>query len=106
MNPFEFDVEVGGDTATFALSGELDVASSPDLRDHVLRVISEGRTHVVFDCSSLDFVDSTGLGVFIGARARCLAANGFVELTGTTPSLRRLLTIAGVDGLFEPTPAA
>ena len=100
MEPFDMRVDVVGDTATVALRGELDVATAPTLREHVVRLISEGRTTIVFDCTGLDFIDSTGLGVLIGARARCLAANGSVALTGVKPALQRLLVVTGIDGLF------
>lgn len=105
MTPFQLDVDASGDGATLRLHGELDVASAPTLRDCVVTLISEGRTNIVFDCSALDFVDSTGLGVFIGTRARALAANGTVALEGVKPALQRLLTVSGIDGLF-PTGAA
>lgn len=100
MTPFEMSIEARGESATVRMSGELDVATAPGLRDHVVRLISEGRNHLEFDCASLEFIDSTGLGVLIGARARCLAANGGVTLSGVKPSLQRLLAVTGIDGLF------
>ncbi|MEA3019656.1 MAG: hypothetical protein QOI47_1180 [Actinomycetota bacterium] len=105
MTPFDVLVEIKGDTAILRLDGELDVATAPALRDHVVRLISEGRTQLLFDCTKLAFIDSTGLGVLIGARARCLAANGSVALSGARPALRRLLAVTGIDGLF-PQPSA
>jgi anti-anti-sigma factor len=106
MTPLEIAIDVSGNAATMRLNGELDVATAAELRDHVVRLISEGHTHLVFDCGSLDFVDSTGLGVLIGARARCLAANGAVLLTNARPALQRLLVMTGIDGLFRETTTA
>ena len=100
MTPFKLDADVQGGGITLRLGGELDVASAPVLRDEVVRHISEGRTTMTFDCSELTFVDSTGLGVLIGARARCLAANGSVSLTGVSPALQRLLAVTGIESLF------
>ena len=102
--PFDVSIETTAATATLRLSGELDTATAPVLRDHVVRLISEGRTQLVFDCTNLEFIDSTGLGVLIGARARALAANGSVALQGVSSSMRRLLVVTGIDGLF-PEPA-
>jgi len=106
MNQFDLQIDVARDAATLHLVGELDVVSAPELRDHVVRLISEGRNHLVFDCDKLEFVDSTGLGVLIGARARCLAANGTVALASVRPPLHRLLTVTGIDGLFPEHTAA
>jgi anti-anti-sigma factor len=100
MAPFKLDFDMQGNVVTLRLAGELDVASAPSLRDEVVRLISEGRTSMAFDCSELAFVDSTGLGVLIGARARCLAANGGVSLIGVKPALQRLLAVTGIESLF------
>jgi len=105
MTLFDLHTDVTSDSARLTLKGELDTATAPDLRDHVVRLISEGRTRLTFDCAGLEFIDSTGLGVLIGARARCLAANGTVQLAGVRPALRRLLAVTGIDGLF-PEPSA
>jgi len=100
MTTFNVDSEMQGGVVTLRLHGELDVASASTLRDEVVRLISEGRTTMAIDCSELLFVDSTGLGVLIGARARCLAANGGVSLTGVKPALQRLLAVTGIESLF------
>lgn len=100
MTPFKLDTEMQGNGALVRLEGELDVSSAPGLRDEVVRLISEGRNSLVFNCERLGFVDSTGLGVLIGARARCLAANGGVTLVGVKPALQRLLAVTGVEALF------
>jgi anti-anti-sigma factor len=100
MTPFKLETDVHGAEATLRLHGELDVASAPALRDTVVHLISQGRTSLVFDCAHLGFIDSTGLGVLIGARARCMAANGAVALTGVKPALQRLLAVTGIESLF------
>jgi anti-anti-sigma factor len=100
MTPFQVTIETTPAAATLRLSGELDTTAAPDLRDQIVQLVSEGRSRLLFDCSMLEFIDSTGLGVLIGARARALAANGSVELLGVSAALRRLLVVTGIDGLF------
>ena len=101
MTPLDLSVDVAAESARIKLRGELDVSSSPALRDLIVRLVSEGRNHLVLDCDGLAFVDSTGLGVFVGARARALAANGSVALENVRPALARLLSVTGMDGLFD-----
>ena len=103
MTPFQLEIDSTGGVTTLRLNGELDASTAPTVRDAVVRLISEGHSHLVFDCGQLGFIDSTGLGVLIGARSRGLAANGSVALTGVKPSLQRLLTVTGIDGLFLTT---
>ena len=100
MTPLDLSVDVDTDSTRIKLRGELDVSSSPMLRDLIVRLVSEGRNHLALDCDGLAFVDSTGLGVFVGARARALAANGTVVLDNVRPALERLLTVTGMAGLF------
>lgn len=100
MTPFGLETESMGNRATLRLVGELDVVSAPQLRDTVSALISKGKAHLTFDCSGLDFIDSTGLGVLIGARARALAANGSVALAGVKPAMQRLLVVTGIESLF------
>lgn len=101
MTPLDLSVDVDADSTRISLRGELDVSSSPMLRDLIVRLVSEGRSNLSLDCDGLAFVDSTGLGVFVGARARALAANGSVVLENVRPALARLLTVTGMDGLFD-----
>jgi anti-sigma B factor antagonist len=100
MTPFQLEIDSVGGVATLRLNGELDASSAPTVRDAVVRLISEGCSNLVFDCEQLAFIDSTGLGVLVGARARGVAANGSVALSGVKPGLQRLLTVTGIDGLF------
>jgi anti-sigma B factor antagonist len=100
MTPLDLSVDAAADSARIRVRGELDVESSPALRDLIVRLVSEGRTNIVLDCHGLAFVDSTGLGVFVGARARALAANGTVVLDNVQPALERLLAVTGMAGLF------
>lgn len=100
MTPFGLETESMGKRATLRLAGEFDVASAPQVRDTVSALISEGTAHLTFDCSGLDFIDSTALGVLIGARARALAANGSVALAGVKPAMQRLLVVTGIESLF------
>lgn len=106
MTPFDVTIETTMTTTTLRLAGELDTVTAPALRDQLVQLISEGSLHLVFDCTELEFIDSTGLGALIGARARALAVGGSVALFGASSALRRLLVVTGIDGLFpEPTAA-
>ena len=106
MTPFDVAIDTTSPAVTLRLAGELDSATAPALRDQIVQLISEGRSDLVFDCTRLEFIDSTGLGVLIGARARALAANGSVALLGVSSALRRLLVVTGIDGLFEESTSA
>ncbi len=82
------------------VEGEVDVATAPSLRDELYRLIENGATWVVVDLSGMDFIDSTGLGVFVGALKRAREGGGGVELRGLKPSARKVFEITGLDSAF------
>ena len=50
--------------------GEVDLATSPALRDHLTKLIEDSPPAVVVDLDGVQFLDSTGLGVLVGAYKR------------------------------------
>jgi len=89
-------IEVSGETATLVISGEVDLASAPRLRDQFQRL--EAR-NVVVDLSGVTFIDSTGLGVLVAALKRTREAGGELTLRAPTRSTRKVLDITGLSQL-------
>jgi anti-sigma B factor antagonist len=63
-------------------SGELDIATAGHLREVVIDAIGAGHHDIVVDLSAVTFIDSSGLGVLVGAMKRCVHAGGRLMLTG------------------------
>lgn len=104
MQHLDLSVERRDGHAVLHLTGELDVGGAPRVREALMAAIEAGERHVVVDCSGLDFLDSTGIGVLVAARTRARAAGGSLLLTGAPPALERLLAVTGVDSLFRLEP--
>ena len=81
------------------LSGDLDAANAPRLRAVLGERLDEGRDAAV-DLSGLGFVDSSGLGVLVGALKRFEAAERRFTLRAPTSSMRRVLDLTGLSGAF------
>jgi anti-sigma B factor antagonist len=98
----EFRISVRDDdgTATVTVEGEIDVATAPALRDELYRLIEQGANRIVVDLSGMDFIDSTGLGVFVGALKRAREGGGGIELRGLKPSARKVFEITGLSSAF------
>jgi anti-sigma B factor antagonist len=82
--------------AIVALSGELDVYTSPALRERVGELIKGGVSHVVIDLAGVSFIDSTGIGVLVGAHKRARGIQGTVELQSPRPGAMKALEITGL----------
>ena len=96
----KIEVREGDDGPTVALAGELDLASAPVLREAAEPPIDEGRP-IVIDLRELTFIDSTGLGVLVGALKLARAAGGDVSLRNPSRSTHKILEIAGLTELFK-----
>jgi anti-sigma B factor antagonist len=56
---------------------------------------------LVFDLSSLEFVDSTGLGTLISCLRQVNAAGGSIKLCGLTKPVRALFELVRMHRVFE-----
>jgi anti-sigma B factor antagonist len=70
------DISQVGSSAVVAVSGELDLASGPELQRALTALLSAGAIDVAVDLAEVDFVDSHGLGAVIDLRPRFVAAGG------------------------------
>ncbi|MFD8465808.1 STAS domain-containing protein [Streptomyces cyaneofuscatus] len=80
--------------------GELDHHTADLLREPLESAVEQGRSRLVVDCSRLDFCDSTGLNVLLGARLKAEADGGGVHLAGMQPVVARVFEITGAEAVF------
>jgi anti-sigma B factor antagonist len=87
--------------AVVALSGELDLASAPALRDCLAGLAQDGVTTIELDLTELEFVDSTGLSVLVMDFHRTRAAGGSTVMCNPSPTVMRVLEITGLASIFS-----
>ncbi|MEU9913541.1 MULTISPECIES: STAS domain-containing protein [unclassified Streptomyces] len=96
-----------GDWAVLHVSGELDLVTSPVLRQRVHDVVAEGRHSLVLDLSEVFFCDSSGVGVLIASRRLIRSCQGRLRLIlpaqGAVDGshVNRVLGALGVRRLFD-----
>ena len=90
-----------GSWSVLTVAGDLDVVGGPDLRQHVMTEVRSGHHHLVLDLTGVDFVDSFGLGVLIGALKRVRLLDGDLRLVVTEPRVRRVLELCDLDRVFD-----
>ncbi|HEX2315456.1 MAG TPA: STAS domain-containing protein, partial [Thermomonospora sp.] len=79
------------DHLVIELHGELDIASTTALRDHLLVLLRRARTPVVIDLSGVTFCDAAGLSLLVGARRRAHLHDLPIALAAPRPQIHRLL---------------
>ncbi|MEV0092510.1 STAS domain-containing protein [Streptomyces sp. NPDC050738] len=96
-----------GEWAVLRISGELDLVSSPVIRQRVHDAVAEGRHDVVLDLSDVLFCDSSGVGVLIAARRLLRSCQGRLRLILPAQGapdgshVNKVLAALGVRRLFE-----
>ncbi|MFG1991925.1 STAS domain-containing protein [Actinoplanes sp. NPDC048988] len=91
-----------GDAVRVALTGELDLASSDEVRSYIEQALAT--THparVLVDMDGVAFCDSTGIEALIRARATAVAQGARLELVNVHGIARTTLEITGVLPLFS-----
>ncbi|MFI0739590.1 STAS domain-containing protein [Streptomyces sp. NPDC021100] len=99
-----------GNWAVLQVSGEMDLVTSPAVRQRVHDAVAEGRRSLVLDLGEVRFCDSSGVGVLIAARRLMRSCQGRLRLIlpaqGAVEGshVNRVLAALGVRRLFEVYP--
>jgi anti-sigma B factor antagonist len=92
--------ERGGWTVVRA-QGQLDVATAPDFRQDLLEAQYGGSTRVVVDLDGVEFLDSMGLGVLVGALKRARTHAGEFVVVCSRDRLLQLFEVTGLDAILR-----
>ena len=82
------------------VGGEVDVYTAPKLREAIVTAIDAGHTKLVIDVQKVDFLDSTGLGVLVGALKKVRAEGGSLDIVCTQERILKIFQITGLDKVF------
>jgi anti-anti-sigma factor len=78
------------------LSGELDIASAPALREQLLGLLRPAASRLVIDLSAVSYADASGLAVLAGTGRRAGLLGGFLRLAAPAPAVARVLRLTGL----------
>jgi anti-sigma B factor antagonist len=95
--------ELAGDTTVLSVEGELDLSSAPRLKWALADSQSEGAKHLIVDLSEVTFIDSTALGVLVGAQ-RAMDEGLHLAIVCAEENVLRIFELTGLDGMFEILP--
>jgi anti-sigma B factor antagonist len=91
-----------GRFAVVELAGRFTVTDPPGLlRDAVTAAVDRGARDVLLDLSGVRYIDSTRLGELIAAHVTINRRGSSMKLVATPPRIAELLSMAGLDGVFQ-----
>jgi anti-sigma B factor antagonist len=91
-----------GDVTVLRLTGRLELEEG-DLvfRDHVNRLIAEGRVKIVLDLSDVTRIDSAGIGMLVSKYLSTQSRGGTIKLLHLTRRSDHLMDITRLVTVFE-----
>jgi anti-sigma B factor antagonist len=87
--------------AVIVLSGEVDVYTSPRLKQEMVDLLNRGQVNLIVDLNGVEYLDSTGLGVLIGGLKRARERDGDLRLICENMRILRIFEITGLTKIFE-----
>lgn len=85
----------------FKVVGELDAFTAPILKERLAAIQNIPGLQAELDLSEVEYIDSTGLGVFVGFYKALKENGGYVKITGVNVRLERLFKITGLDKIID-----
>jgi anti-anti-sigma factor len=99
--PLAVRVAVDGDAYVIAVSGELDLSSTPKLERALLRAARSSVRSIVVDLSGLRFLDASGLHVLIDAHHACARRGQALQLVRAPAPADSVFELTETVTLFE-----
>ena len=87
--------------AIVEITGEIDLYNVKQLKEQVAQEMEDNdQHHLIMDLGKVKYIDSTGLGIIIGIKRRCVESNGELALVFDSQRITTLFTITGLHNVF------
>jgi anti-sigma B factor antagonist len=94
------DYSVDGRTHVLQLGGEVDLYTAPEFKQRLVKIIEGDAKTVLVEVGDVTFLDSTALGVLVGARKKLIARGGSLAIVCPGDELARVFEVSGLDSVF------
>jgi anti-sigma B factor antagonist len=82
------------------LKGEVDISTAPEFKARLYELVGEGDKDIELFCEELSYIDSTGLGILVGALKRVKKNENSVYIYRLKDNIKKLFRITGLDKVF------
>ncbi|GAA3446243.1 STAS domain-containing protein [Planomonospora venezuelensis] len=100
----EISREHRNDFTIITIVGEVDKTEEAMLSAQIDEALTAARPRLLFDLSSMDFIDSSGLRLLVQASSRAHRCGGSCALCCLNPVPRRIMRLTGLDAAFDLYP--
>ena len=90
-----------GDFFVLKIKGRIDTLHSTELEKEVNKIFEIGEKNVIFNCSEMNYISSSGLRVFLVAQKKAISSQGKLFLSNMQPAIQEIFRISGFSNLFN-----
>ena len=90
-----------GDAAVLEVSGSVDIDHGDELKGAIFNLIEKKNLNIVVDMSGVSYIDSSGLGILVGAVTHARRAGGNLKLANISPGVKEILNLTRLSSFFE-----
>jgi anti-sigma B factor antagonist len=101
VSDFELATQSIGTATVIAVSGELDVATVPQLRTALTEAAEKGASRLVVDLSDVTFVDSVSVGAILHAQKRLGLEGRMAVVLAPNSYARVIFDVVGADAVLD-----
>ncbi len=96
--------DVDNDVLIIKADGGLNSDNASEFVDKLVGLIDAGQSKIVVDCSHLNIISSSGLGVLVRLHSKLAKIGGDVKLACVKGMIEQVLTITRLNSIFEIYP--
>lgn len=103
MEKKNIEIQVGdaeGGIKLIKISGSLDTVTSPKV-DETISPLLDGPENFIFDCTDLNYMNSTGLALILKYHIHLKRRNKYLKLVIINKLLREIMDVSGALKLLE-----
>lgn len=93
----EISSEITDIKTIIRIEGEVDVSNASELRDALDTALADGAKEVEADFAEVAYIDSTGIGVLVGAAHRAQESGSVLVVANPQKNVERVFSLLGVD---------
>ena len=83
------------------LNGRLDTPAAVKAQQEIGPLLENADKEIVFDCTNLEYISSSGLRLFLSLRKKTISQGGDVTIKGALPAVKQVFAITGFTALFN-----
>ncbi len=98
----KINIRESGNVAILDLTGRITIGEeAASLRDTIKELLDSGQKNILLNLAEVSYMDSTGLGQFVGSFATVTSRGGQLKLLNLQKKLQELMQITKLVTVFE-----